>query len=208
MVHALSAGCARIHPCAEIDEARELASRLHAERPLLGGERGGVRPPGFDLGNSPSEYTPEVCKGRPLVMTTTNGTRALFQSHSADHILLAAFVNLGAVCERLARETRAIHVVCAGREGEVCLDDALVAGAIVTMMSMSRDCVCNDAARLAQTCYEKHADDLEAALRGSSGGVPLVELGYDGDIKDACRVDRFSLVPELEGHQSVVVASR
>lgn len=208
MVHALVAGCTRIYPCAEIDEARELASRLRAERVLLGGERGGVRPPGFDLGNSPSEYTPEVCNGRPLVMTTTNGTRALVKSHSADRVLIAAFVNLGAVCDHLARETRPIHIICAGREEEICLDDSLVAGAIVTMMSTKRDCALDDSARLARSAYEKHAGDLEAALRASSGGVPLVELGYDGDIRDACRVDRFSLVPVLEGHQSVVVASK
>src|SRR5437016_9884451 len=76
IVHALAAGCTVVRPCAEVEEARDLAGRMRAGRVLLGGERGGVAPPGFDLGNSPREYTAKVCKGTTLVLTTTNGTRA------------------------------------------------------------------------------------------------------------------------------------
>src|SRR6516164_2036425 len=68
MVHALAAGCTAVRPCAEVDEARELAGSMRAGRVLLGGERGGLAPPGFDLGNSPREYTPRVCRGNTLVL--------------------------------------------------------------------------------------------------------------------------------------------
>src|SRR5438132_1827020 len=74
IIHALAAGCTDVRPCAETEEARALAGQMRAGRVLLGGERGGVTPPGFDLGNSPREYTPSVCRGCTLVHTTTNGT--------------------------------------------------------------------------------------------------------------------------------------
>src|SRR5947199_9745820 len=74
IVHALAAGCTAVRPCATVEEARELAGQMRVGRVLLGGERGGVPLPGFDLGNSPREYTAKLCRGTTLVMTTTNGT--------------------------------------------------------------------------------------------------------------------------------------
>src|SRR5438094_3818028 len=89
IVHALVAGCSAVRPCAEVEEARELAGQMRAGRVLLGGERGGLPLPGFDLGNSPGEYTGKVCKGKTLVLTTTNGTRALLRAAEAERVLLA-----------------------------------------------------------------------------------------------------------------------
>src|SRR5205807_6516908 len=112
IVHALAAGCTDVRPCAEVEEARALADGMRAGRVLLGGERGGAPLPGFDLGNSPREYTPRACKGNTLVLTTTNGTRALLRAAEAERVLLAAFVNYSAVCEQLRQETRPVHIVC------------------------------------------------------------------------------------------------
>src|SRR6516162_9824086 len=72
IIHALAAGCTAVRPCAEVEEARELAGGMRAGRVLLGGERGGAPLPGFDLGNSPREYTTKVCRGNTLVLTTSN----------------------------------------------------------------------------------------------------------------------------------------
>src|SRR5258708_17392007 len=76
IVHALAAGCACVHPCAEVDEARSLADQMRAGRVLLAGERGGNPLPGFDLGNSPRRFTPRASNCVTLVLTTTNRTRA------------------------------------------------------------------------------------------------------------------------------------
>src|SRR5713101_2072341 len=119
MIHALAAGCTAVRPCAEVDEARELAGKMRAGRVLLGGERGGAPLPGFDLGNSPSEYTTKVCCGTTLVLTTTNGTRACLRAVEAERALVAGFVNYSAVCEQLRQDSRPIHIICAGTEGEV-----------------------------------------------------------------------------------------
>jgi 2-phosphosulfolactate phosphatase len=197
VVHALAAGCCSIRPCAEVDEARALAGSMRAGRVLLGGERGGAPLPGFDLGNSPGEYTCKVCRGNTLVLTTTNGTQALVRAAEAERALVAGFVNFSAVCEQLRPDTRPIHIVCAGTEGEIALEDTLLAGAFVEFLCEGAELQLNDSARLAWDCFEHHGRVLLGALEIGRGGAILRRLGYDEDIRAAARVDQFHLVPEL-----------
>lgn len=197
MVHALAAGCTCIRPCAEIEEARAVAGELRVGKVLLAGERGGAPLPGFDLGNSPREYTSRLCRGRTIVMTTSNGTRALVRATEAERVLAAAFVNYSAVCEQLRREARPVHIVCAGTDGEVALEDTLLAGALVDFLSQVSEVQLNDAARLAWDTFENQRAILAGALEVSRGGAILRRLGYDEDVAAAAQVDRFHLVPEL-----------
>ncbi|HYV34375.1 MAG TPA: 2-phosphosulfolactate phosphatase [Gemmataceae bacterium] len=198
IVHALAAGCVAVRPCAEIDEAQTLAGSMRAGRVLLAGERGGQQLPGFDMGNSPCSFTPRSCCGCTLVLTTSNGTRALLKAAEADRALVAAFVNFSAVCEQLRQDVRPIHVLCAGTESEVALEDTLLAGALVDYLSQACEVELNDSARLAWDCFENHGRVLHGAIEVSRGGAILRRLGYDEDIKAACQIDRFHLVPELK----------
>jgi len=186
-----------VRPCLEIEEAKQLAGGMRAGRVLLGGERGGRPLPGFDLGNSPREYTCKICCGTTLVLTTTNGTRALLRAAEADRALIAAFVNYSAVCEQLRADPRPIHIVCAGTEGEITLEDVLLAGAFVDFLCETCEVRLNDAARLAWDCFENHGRVLEGALEISRGGENLKRLGYDDDIRAAAQIDQYALVPEL-----------
>jgi 2-phosphosulfolactate phosphatase len=197
IIHALAAGCTAVRPCAEVEEARELAGGMRAGRVLLGGERGGVPLPGFDLGNSPREYTAQVCRGRILVLTTTNGTRALLRAAEADRALVAGFVNYSAVCEQLRQDARPLHILCAGTEGEVSLEDTLLAGALIEFLCETAEVRLDDGARLAWDCFENHGRVLPGALEVGRGGATLKRLGYDEDIRAAGQVDQFVLVPEL-----------
>lgn len=197
IIHALAAGCVAVLPCLEVEEARKLAGDQRAGRVLLGGERNGSPLPGFDLGNSPLEYTGKVCKGNTLVLTTTNGTRALLRAGAAERVLLAGFVNFSAVCEQLRQDTRPLHIICSGTEGEVSLEDTLLAGAFVDFLCEAMEVRLNDSARLAWDCFENHGRLLDGALEVGKGGAILRQLGYDEDIKAAARIDQFTLVPEL-----------
>jgi 2-phosphosulfolactate phosphatase len=197
IIHALAAGCTDVRPCAEVDEARALAGQMRAGRVLLGGERGGVPLAGFDLGNSPKEYAPKFCHGNTLVLTTSNGTRALLRAVEAERVIVAGFVNFSAVCEQLRQDPRPIHIICAGNEGEVALDDALLAGALVDYLRETSEVRLNDSARLAWDCFEHHGQVLLGALELSAAGAKLRALGYDDDIRAAAQVDQFTLVPEL-----------
>src|SRR5262245_9881895 len=196
IVHALAAGCAAVIPCAEVDEAEKAAAALRPAKVLLGGERGGVLIPGFNLGNSPREYTAKACKKATVVLTTTNGTRAILRAAEAERVLIAAFVNYSAVCELLRTDARPVHIVCAGSEGEPSLEDTLLAGALVDFLC-DEEVKLNDAARLAWDAFENHGRVLRGAMEVGTHGAHLIALGYDADIRDAADVDRFFLVPEL-----------
>jgi 2-phosphosulfolactate phosphatase len=197
VVHALAAGCSAVRPCAEVAEARQLADRMRAGRVLLGGERDGRPLAGFDVGNSPAEYTSARCQGTTLVLTTTNGTKALLRAAEAERVLAAGFVNFSAVCEQLRRDRRRIHIVCAGSAGEPTLEDTLLAGAFVEFLSASEDVRLNDGARLAWDCFLADGRDVPGALEVCDGGEWLRRLGFADDLADAAKVDRYPLVPEL-----------
>ena len=140
MVHALAAGCEAVIPCGEIDEAKAVAAGLPPGTALLAGERQGLPIPGFDLGNSPGDFTPEVCEGKTLVMTTTNGTRAILASLEAERVYIASFGNLRATSDEISVQFlkkdhgHAVHIVCAGTEGHISLEDSLLAGALASQI--------------------------------------------------------------------------
>lgn len=197
IIHALAAGCVAVRPCAELDEARQLAASLPAGKSLLGGERGGLKLPDFDLGNSPGEYMPKVCAGATLVLTTTNGARAIVRAAEAERVLIAAFVNFSAVCEQLQADARPVHILCAGTDGEPAMEDTILAGAFVDCLTEAMEVELNDSARLAWDAFENHGRVLPGALEVSRGGRQLLKLGFGDDLKAAAAVDKFALVPEL-----------
>ena len=205
MIHALASGVDAIVPCVEVEEARATAASLGRGRAILGGERQGLPIEGFDLGNSPSSYTPEVCRGKTLVMTTTNGTRAIHASLGADRVLIAAFPNLTATSNLLASFAGPVHVVCAGTDGHVSYEDTLLAGAIVEGQAESGRFAGNDSAGIAVGFWFEKFDEMTAegvdflgsiVARGL-GGRHVHGIGLGRDIEDAARVDVFDFVAEL-----------
>jgi 2-phosphosulfolactate phosphatase len=201
IIHALAAGARELVPCLEVDEARQVGARL-GEAAVLGGERGGLAIAGFDLGNSPAEYTRERVGGKMVVFTTTNGTRAMQRCKLADRVLLGAFVNFSAVCRELAGSDQ-IALVCAGTDGHVTREDTLLAGAIVDDLTRSRKLQLNDQALLAadawQTAVRLMTDrPLGMMLRESRGGRNLIDTGQENDINLAAQIDKFDVAPELD----------
>jgi 2-phosphosulfolactate phosphatase len=201
IVHALAAGAREVVPCLEVDEARQVAARLGGGA-VLGGERRGVAIAGFDLGNSPAEYTQERVGGKTVVFTTTNGTRAMQRCKLAGRVLLGAFVNFSAVCRELAG-SNSVALVCAGTDGHVTREDTLLAGAIVDDLARSKKVRLNDQALLAadawQTAVRLMTDrPLGMMLRESRGGRNLIDTGQENDIDLAAQMDRFDVVPELD----------
>jgi 2-phosphosulfolactate phosphatase len=208
MVTALAAGALGVIPCGEISETLAVRESLGADC-LCGGERFGNPIAGFDLGNSPGEYTPQKVNRRWIALTTTNGTRAIEHCRSAREVLIASFLNAQAVVDRL-RDRSIVHVVCAGTDGEVTLEDVLLAGLLVHELDRDGDWTLNDAARIAQGTWlamvenalppdrnaDALADRLEQILRKSLGGRNLLDLGYDADLREAAAINRWGIVPE------------
>lgn len=188
---ALASGYERVFCAAEIEEAKALRERLGEG--LLGGERNAVRIPGFDLGNSPREYLEPV--GSTLILSTTNGTRAVVAAAGrCQRVLVASLLNLSAVVEKTRAADDDAVVVCAGVQGTLALDDAYVAGRIVEGLGWERTDAAEAAARLAATW-----NGAEEAFRASKSGRNLVGNAPDlePDIPFCARESVLDLVPEL-----------
>ncbi|HEY0341988.1 MAG TPA: 2-phosphosulfolactate phosphatase [Steroidobacteraceae bacterium] len=188
IISALAHGADGVRPVAGIDEA----FALKAANPgaLLAGERGGQPLPGFDLGNSPEEFTPERVKGRRIILTTTNGTQALAACAGARRVLAAAFVNLNAVAARLRELGPPWLIVCAGCNGEFGFDDAAVAGALAEALGVDDPLV---------PLYRSVKNRLTETLLGSTAGRELIKVGMEKDVPFCARLDLFSIVPTLDG---------
>ena len=217
MVHALANGCEAVIPCAEIEEAAgEWPPVCRSGTAILGGERGGLPIPGFDLGNSPGDYTFEVCEGKTLVMTTTNGTRAILASLEAERVYIASFANLEGDRRRADRpvpqegpRTPDPHRVlghgglhqpgrfAAGRR----LDEAtrrcdgprLSGGRTPRQRRGSRSC-CLSGWRWSGILEQRPFWKL---LQMGRGGRNVTRIGLEKDIKIAAKVDRFPIIAEL-----------
>jgi 2-phosphosulfolactate phosphatase len=215
MVHALAHGCEAVIPCCEVEEARAVADGLAPGTAILGGERGGLPIPGFDLGNSPGDFTREVCEGKTLVMTTTNGTRAVLAALEAERVYIASFANLKATADELIVQLlkkdhgHPIHIVCSGTEGFISLEDSLLAGALTKRLADAMvpqypegERLGNDEALIVLSQWLEVEIFLEQRplwklLQLGRGGRNVTRIGLEEDIKVAAKVDRFPIVAEL-----------
>ena len=213
IAYALEAGALEVIPCAEVDEARAIAASLPPGEFVLGGERAGVAIEGFDLDNSPEHYTAERVRGKTVIFSSTNGTRAMTHSRSARRILIGAFSNVSAICSQLLAEDQ-IHLMCSGTDGQFSEDDILLAGMLAERLQRSGGGMAyqENVQSLAARELWKHwfalpqalgAEPLEPerlaeALYESPGGRNLAALGFDEDILAAAQIDQFQGVPELD----------
>jgi len=188
---ALAAGYQRVFCAAEVEEARAL--REARGEGVLGGERNAVRIPGFDLGNSPREYVQPA--GETLILSTTNGTRAVVAAaQRCDRVFIASLLNLAGVVEAARVAGEDVVVVCAGVQGTLALDDAFVAGRIVGLLGWERTDAAEAAARLVTTW-----SGAEAAFRASKSGRNLMENAseLEPDIPFCARESVLDVVPRL-----------
>jgi 2-phosphosulfolactate phosphatase len=182
----------------------KLAHTLGKEDTLLCGERKGSKVEGFDLGNSPREFTRAAVEGKRLVMSTTNGTRALTLAQHGQRLIPCAFTNLGAVARAVQGADRMV-IICAGREGRFSLDDALCAGHLLRRILGDAEAGLNDAARAARALagFRKPTRKL---LEMTDGGLALSEIGLGDDLDICAQVDRHDILAEMRD-QVIVLTS-
>ena len=198
IIVAFQSGCRSIIPVASVDEAaRERASFPEA---VLAGERGGLRVPGFLLGNSPREFTREAVAGRDVILTTSNGTKALRAVGGGRTVGIGAFQNRSAVADWLVARGTDSLIVCSGCEGGFSLEDAVCAGAIVERAGrVATRLVLGDGARACQVLWERFGSDLPRLLRETAWGERLLNLGFGPDLDLCAQVDVTHVVPRMEG---------
>jgi 2-phosphosulfolactate phosphatase len=205
MVTALGNGAAAVIPVAEIAEA--LALRAQDREVLLAGERDGVRIPAsltgsiaFNLGNSPREFTTEKVRGRTIVMTTTNGTRALRACAGAKQVLAASFLNLQVTAEALTREApEQLLLLGSGTYEEAAYEDILGAGALCDLLwSQYERGAMADSARVARRLFQLERTDLAGAFAQSRNGSRLLaQPELRDDVPFCLRRDTMNVLAQL-----------
>jgi 2-phosphosulfolactate phosphatase len=186
---ALAAGYRRALCCGEVEEA--LALKELDGGGLLAGERQCVRIPGFDLGNSPREFLER--RDDTVILTTTNGTRALVAAAGrCDRVLAGSLVNLGAVVEAARAARGDVAIVCAGVKGEFAMDDAYVAGRLATLLGGDPTDAATAAMRLAGSFTS-----AQEGLAASQSARNLLAAGLDEDIAWCARESVLDVVPRV-----------
>jgi 2-phosphosulfolactate phosphatase len=201
---ALNNGAREIIPVASIESAVKISGSLFGEVTLRGGERNGKIIEGFNLGNSPLEYSETAVKGKSIIYCTTNGSVAMAKSRYARTLVIGSFVNLSAVVNFIRNENKDFLFICAGRVnniGNFSLEDAVCAGMII-MKLINTDGLnleLSDSARASHALYKSFGRSIGKMLKTSEHGRYLSEIGYAGDLKICASVDSVPVLPILTG---------
>jgi len=207
IVTALANGCAGIVPVASPEEARlRLAGVPDA---LVAGERRGEPLEGFDLGNSPLEFTRERIGGRVVIMTTSNGTRALLAARGAVAIGVAAFVNLAAAAAWALGGRRDVLLLCSGERGARSLEDHVCAGLLAERLVTGEPRAhATPAAEEAAAVARRYGKEVGRLAHDSSWARHLASRGRSADVAACLSLDTASLVPVYRPDVDKVVAAR
>ncbi|OYV63622.1 MAG: hypothetical protein B7Z72_14310, partial [Gemmatimonadetes bacterium 21-71-4] len=202
---ALANGARAVVPGETADAVITRARAFDRREVRLAGERRMRKIEGFDLGNSPLEFTRDAVEGRTVLMTTTNGTNAFGAAQGAKEVYVASYVNFTPVADVLRRAAGAgadLAIVCAGQDGQFALEDAACAGRLVQHATRRMaGAVLNDGALAAEQLHRKFGGDVWGLFETSRHGQALAEAGFAADLVACATVDAHPVVPAYVDRQ-------
>lgn len=192
---AINNGCTEVIPVIKIEEALEKVKH-NRENYILGGERKALKIEGFDCSNSPLEYEQKVVKDKTLVITTSNGTRAIKGSLSAKDILIGALINGKAVSEKLISLKNDVVIVNSGTDGQFSIDDFICSGYIINCIAKNEEVKLTDIAEVAKYLYDKNPNmELTSEAKHFKR---LMSLGLADDLEYCYKKDIVNIVPQYK----------
>jgi 2-phosphosulfolactate phosphatase len=195
IVTAIQNRCDQIIPAISPNEAVKI-KRASEGGVLLGGEIDNKKIQGFDLGNSPLEYSEEQVAEKTVVYTTANGSVAVKRCEEAPEILIGCMLNAQAVAKKVLDLGRDAALVCAGTRGKFSADDVIAAGCIIDrMVRMDESAEMDDLGRVALKMYRSAKEDAISALKGFAQYENLAALGAGDDVVFCVKEDLYSVVP-------------
>ena len=197
IITAIMNGAREIIPVLTPAEVGELASKSGRGGALMCGEREGKKIEGFDLGNSPLEYSPDKVSGRIIIFASTNGAPMIVRARNADRIYIGGFNNFSAVLGLILKENRNIAILCSGQNEKFSIEDFVCAGRFVDALEikLGERAELNDGARAAAQLYQQYRGQIGELLRISSHGKYLSSLGFSSDLDYCAKVDTVPIVP-------------
>ncbi len=194
---ALKNGAREIIPIGAIANAVKVSGSLMGEFVVRGGERNGKKIDGFNLGNSPLEYTEEAVKGKAIIYCTTNGTVAITKSRYAKKLIIGGFVNISAVVSFINSITEDWDLVCAGRDNNFSFEDAVCAGMIIKLLKdeSKTPIELNDSAIASLQLYKANSEKISLFGTETDYGKYLVNLNFEEDLKICTTIDLVPVLP-------------
>lgn len=203
ITYGIDNGAEAIIPVMNVEDCLNYADKGY----LLAAERNGEVVAGYDFGNSPFSYTAEKVAGKTVVLTTTNGTKAMHLAQERAHkVIVGSFLNLAAVCSYLQKENKDVMLLCAGWKDNFNLEDTLFAGAVVAQLQQQNFTLGDDASVAALDMYQLAKNDLRGYLKKSSHSHRLVKLNIEDDVQFCLKVDICNTIPVLEGEKLVALS--
>ncbi len=188
-------GIKSIIPVPTIEEAMEYKKKGY----LAGAERKGQIVEGFDFGNSPFSYMKEEFVGQEVVLTTTNGTKALDMAKDAEIVVVGSFLNLDAMCDYLLEQNKNVLCLCSGWQDKFNLEDTICAGAISDRLIQSGNYTADeDSSVAAKYLYLSAKDNYFGFLKSSSHRRRLKNLNLNEDVKYCLTPNQSRVIPILK----------
>lgn len=204
---ALANGARAVIPFETSEEVVTRAKALERRDVKLAGERRMLAIAGFDLGNSPKEFTREAVEGKTVLMTTTNGTPAIMNTAGARDVVIASYVNYTPILTMLRAALRGgtdVTIVCAGRDRQFALEDAACAGRYAHNVSKRLGAALvelNDAARACSLIDRKYGEQIVKLFEASEHGRALKDAGFGDDLVACAAVDSYPVIPIYQDRQ-------
>ncbi|MGV3546814.1 MAG: 2-phosphosulfolactate phosphatase [Pedobacter sp.] len=202
ITYGIENGADAIIPVMNVEDCLNYADKGY----LLAAERNGEVVTGYDFGNSPFSYTAEKVAGKTIVLTTTNGTKAMHLAQErARQVIVGSFLNLTSVCNYLKKQNKDVLLLCAGWKDNFNLEDTLFAGAVVEQLQNDFT-IGDDASVAALDMYQLAKGDLREYLKKSSHSHRLIKLNIEEDVQFCLKLDICTTIPVLEGEYLVKLA--
>lgn len=188
-----------IKPVGEVEETKALGKEGY----LMAGERGGIKVPEFDMGNSPFEYQSDNVSGKKVAISTTNGSQAIIKSADAKEIIIGAFLNLESIAEYVLQSKSDVVIHCAGWKGTPNLEDTLFAGALIDECAEEMK-TSGDSALVAHQLYIANHENLYGIANQSSHAERLSGFGIEQDLEFCMTENEYQVVPKLVDGELVI----
>ncbi len=204
IIAALQNGAREVIPVGSIESAVKISGSLFGDVTLRGGERNGKMIQGFNLGNSPLEYTESTVRGKSIIFCTTNGSVAMVKSRYAKTMVIGAFVNLTEVVKCIKTLEADVLLLCAGRPanaGAFSLEDVVCGGMIIQklMQDKSIEVELTDSSTAALSLSKSFGKSILKMLKNTDHGKYLIDIGFLNDIKLCAGIDTMPILPMLIG---------
>lgn len=203
MITALNNGAKEIIPALTVEDAWMNAKKFEKEDILIGGERDAKKVEGFDLGNSPLEFSTDKVKGKTIIISTTNGTKALNACQNTNEVLIGAFLNVDAVVKKVIAKNELV-LVCSGTNGKFSLDDGICAAMIIESLSRKLNVQTDDLGLTLFNTYRSEKGDLKNLLKDCFHLNYLHAKGYERDVNYCLQKNSHNIVPYFK-HQKITI---